>query len=424
MRALGQDLQPRAREPDSGDPGRWPVRWARPATEARLPGRRFVQRPERAGRFVQLLRALPKNILLYVFRVAPYPVPPGLLILGRPTRTSPVLVTTNYELTVRRVVRSLEGADAYLLVAPAGGMNVWCAAGGGQFTVDSLLSILKTTGIAARVNHRSLILPQLAASGMRLSEVRDRTGWKPLFGPVRAQDLRAFFERDRRKTDGMCRVGFTAADRIEMAVALWGSLSLRYGWVPLLALGPRWAAGFSGSVAAIAAVLSLAHETLPGKTFIRKAGAAALVPILAALAAFLGFGLSLPSLACFLVLVIGAAALTGSSFAGYTPLRPCGYSRLFFGRTGRTIEVARQHCARCGLCRDVCPVGCFAAASDGTYERTRPDLCEDCGACLLNCPSACLAVAAASPGGRAREAGRACGVTNRSEFRRAMGPRT
>ena len=42
------------------------------------------------------------------FRLFPWPTETGLREVGRPDASSPVLLTGNYDLTVRRLVRALE----------------------------------------------------------------------------------------------------------------------------------------------------------------------------------------------------------------------------------------------------------------------------------------------------------------------------
>ena len=92
--------------------------------------------------------------------VPPYPsVRPGLYRVGRPGRKAPVLVTGNYDLTVRRLLKGIRGLDAYLLVADSRGINVWCAAGGGHFTAEKVIAAVKSSGIGELVDHRRLILP-------------------------------------------------------------------------------------------------------------------------------------------------------------------------------------------------------------------------------------------------------------------------
>ncbi len=66
------------------------------------------------------------------FRLVPFPARTGVRVVGNPDRSSPVLLTCNFDLTVRRVLRALRGLDAYLVVANSRGINVWCAASGGH----------------------------------------------------------------------------------------------------------------------------------------------------------------------------------------------------------------------------------------------------------------------------------------------------
>ena len=95
-----------------------------------------------------------RDVLQTVFRMLPWPTEPGLRGVGSPDAWSPVIVTGNYDLTVRRVLRALEGLDAWLVVAPCGGINVWCAAAGGHLTTHQVVTALKTSGIGERVQHR------------------------------------------------------------------------------------------------------------------------------------------------------------------------------------------------------------------------------------------------------------------------------
>ena len=83
-----------------------------------------------------------------LFRLFPCPVPIGLRRVGNPGPESPVLITCNFYITVRRLLRRLKGIDAWLLVADSKGVNVWCAAGGDEFNTHSVVSALKTSGTA------------------------------------------------------------------------------------------------------------------------------------------------------------------------------------------------------------------------------------------------------------------------------------
>jgi CO dehydrogenase/acetyl-CoA synthase gamma subunit (corrinoid Fe-S protein) len=67
--------------------------------------------------------------------------------VGNPGLRSPVLVTGNYDLTVRHVLRALQGLDTRLLVVPSAGINVWCAAAGGHPGTQQVVTALKTSGV-------------------------------------------------------------------------------------------------------------------------------------------------------------------------------------------------------------------------------------------------------------------------------------
>lgn len=170
-------------------------------------------------------RVTPKTLLLDVLSlvnrfIPPYPkVATGLHRVGNPNRKSPVLVTGNYDLTVRRLVRELDGqVDCWLVVADSRGINVWCAAGGGHFTADDVIAALKTSGVQEVVEHHALILPQLCANGVDGWRIRRETGWGVHWGPVRARDLPAYLAAGRKKSDAMRWATFPLRDRLEMTV--------------------------------------------------------------------------------------------------------------------------------------------------------------------------------------------------------------
>ncbi|TFH23375.1 MAG: copper oxidase, partial [Myxococcales bacterium] len=71
-----------------------------------------------------------RDVLQTASRLVPWPTEPGLRVVGDPGRESPVLVTGNYDLTVRRLLRALVDVDAWVVVASSAGINVWCAASG------------------------------------------------------------------------------------------------------------------------------------------------------------------------------------------------------------------------------------------------------------------------------------------------------
>ncbi len=139
-------------------------------------------------------------------------VAPGLYALGRPGPDSPVFVTANYTLSFDALRRSLPGRDGYLLVLDTRGVNVWCAAGKGSFGTEELVARIEAVGLGEVVSHRTLILPQLGATGVSAHEVKRRSGFTVKYGPVRASDLPEYLNTGRATTE-MRRVRFDLWDR-------------------------------------------------------------------------------------------------------------------------------------------------------------------------------------------------------------------
>ncbi|MEJ5187851.1 MAG: mercury methylation corrinoid protein HgcA [Breznakiellaceae bacterium] len=146
-----------------------------------------------------------------------YVVTPGLYACGNPTSSSVVLVSANYKLSFDMLRKELAGIDAWILVLDTKGVNVWCAAGKGTFGTQEVIRQVKNVGLAALISHRTLILPQLGAPGVAAHEVTKATGFRVVYGPVRAKDIPAFLAAGMKKNDAMRRVEFRLADRLAVA---------------------------------------------------------------------------------------------------------------------------------------------------------------------------------------------------------------
>lgn len=140
-------------------------------------------------------------------------VVPGLYSLGSPAPDSPVFVTANYTLSFDALRIALAGIHCYILVLDTKGINVWCAAGKGTFGTRELVYRIQVTALHNVVDHRRLILPQLGAAGVAAHLVRQNSGFKVEYGPVRAADLPEYL-RTLRATSEMRRVRFPLGDRI------------------------------------------------------------------------------------------------------------------------------------------------------------------------------------------------------------------
>ena len=156
-----------------------------------------------------------------------YSVEPGLYQVGAPTPASPVLVTANYKLTFDIVRSELTGIDAWLLVLDTKGINVWCAAGKETFSTIELCRKVIGTGLSDVVEHRTLVLPQLGAPGIAAHDVKAFTGFRVVYGPVRAVDIPEFLRNGMKATEEMRRVTFGLRDRFVLT-----GVELSIGWRP------------------------------------------------------------------------------------------------------------------------------------------------------------------------------------------------
>jgi len=226
-----------------------------------------------------------------------YQVAPGLYRVGQPDAGSAVLVTANYKLTVDEVRCQLVGLHVWLLVLDTKGVNVWCAAGKGTFGTEELVRRIHAVNLAEVVNHRDLVLPQLGATGVAAHEVKRACGFSVHYGPVRAQDIRAYLAADMRATPAMRQVLFTWKDRLVVTpVEIAGTLKPLLGILAVLAtldvlrhhrVTPHLAADIVPFLAAIltgGVLVPLLLPWLPFKYFALKGAVAGALPTLAVVA--------------------------------------------------------------------------------------------------------------------------------------------
>ncbi|NLO97129.1 MAG: acetyl-CoA synthase subunit gamma, partial [Peptococcaceae bacterium] len=209
-----------------------------------------------------------------------YKVEPGLYRLGNPGENSPVLVTANYKMTFDSLRKELSELDAWILVLDTKGINVWCAAGAGTFGTKELINRMAITQLYKVVTHRTLILPQLGAPGVSAHEVKKYTGFKVVYGPVRAKDLKRFIRSGMKATPEMRTVKFNVYDRLVLtpvelvstvkpSLMIFGVLFL----LNLIGLGPFGLVDFYGYVGAviIGCVLTpVLLPLIPGRAFAWK----------------------------------------------------------------------------------------------------------------------------------------------------------
>ncbi len=179
-----------------------------------------------------------------------YRVPAGLYAAGNPSPESPVFVTANYKLSFDSLRKELKGIDCFILVLDTKGINVWCAAGKGTFGTKELVRRIQSSGLAQVVEHRTIILPQLGASGVSAHLVKRDSGFRVMYGPVRAADIPAYISSGFTKTQAMREVLFPFIERVKL--------------VPVEVKGILWAAiGFL----AFAAVVGFIREKTIASSF-------------------------------------------------------------------------------------------------------------------------------------------------------------
>ena len=156
-----------------------------------------------------------------------YTVDPGLYALGNPGPDDPVFVSANYKLSFDRLREALPGRNGWILVLDTKGINVWCAAGKGTFGTEEILQRISSSNLEKVVNHHTLILPQLAGPGVAAFEVKKRSGFRVVYGPVQASDIPAFLDAGLEATPAMRTKTFTAGERLVLVpVELMGAIKI------------------------------------------------------------------------------------------------------------------------------------------------------------------------------------------------------
>ncbi len=215
-------------------------------------------------------------------------VEPGLYGVGHPTSKSPVFVSANYKMSFDRLRSQLSGTDGWILVLDTKGINVWCAAGKGTFGTEEIINRIFLTRLAEVVSHRRLIVPQLGAPGVAAHKVKEKSGFRVIYGPVRSRDIPAFMESGLKATPEMRRVRFNFWDRIVLipndfmlslkyAVLISVILALLsgfgrnfYSFEKLLSFGVLNAAMFFGLFAAATILPQAMLPWLPARSFSAK----------------------------------------------------------------------------------------------------------------------------------------------------------
>jgi hypothetical protein len=138
------------------------------------------------------------------------------------------------------------------------------------------------------VTHNRLILPQLAATGVAAHHVKKESGFKVIWGPVRAKDISSFLTNGLKAEKSMRQVTFTTRDRIVLIPVELSHLPKPSLWILLAAFlisgigthvfsfSAAWVRGIMLIIAYAAGILAGAVTTpvllpwIPGRSFALK----------------------------------------------------------------------------------------------------------------------------------------------------------
>ena len=265
-----------------------------------------------------------------------YKIAPGLYCVGTPDSKAPVLVTANYKLSFDILRKELESVSAWILVIDTRGINVWCAAGKDLFSTDEVVRMVKLAEVEKVVTHQELILPQLAATGVAAHQVKKDSGFKVIYGPVRAKDLPIFLTNGFKSELHMRQVTFSTRERIVLIPVELAHLPKPSFWILLAAFvisgigtqvfsfSAAWVRGIMLTVAYLAGIMAGAVATpvllpwIPGRSFAVKG---AIIGVLSGAAIVALFRDDLQVLGA-LALMLCATAISSylaMNFTGSTP---------------------------------------------------------------------------------------------------------
>ncbi len=225
--------------------------------------------------FIPIIKSkLEKNDLVSTFFVRcgvnryQYRVTPGLYGIGKPDKSSEVLVTANFKLTFDHLRKELGTINAWILVLDTKGINVWCAAGKGSFSTMEIVKRVKECSLEKIVDHKRIIVPQLGATGVSARDVKKQSGFRVIYGPVRANDIPLFLKNNKKADKQMRQTTFTIYERfiltpVELQTILKPALITALVLLIIAGIGPGifsfshiWERGMISILALVTGILS------------------------------------------------------------------------------------------------------------------------------------------------------------------------
>ncbi len=360
-----------------------------------LPG---TKRPEDDLSFI-------RSVWDFIGRWFPNPVEPGLRTIGKPDRNSPVILTSNFHLTVRRVERSLKRENVFLLVAPTGGINVWCASCGGELNTHSVITAVKTSRINERVDHHQIILPQFSGPGIDRNLLKKETGRTGLFGPAYSKNIPSFLE-NRKTVFENNKADFSLPFRLEMLLSMNFIVWIAIGICTLLT-EPDMVLPLSIFFWITGLILYAGFPVIPGKSGWLKAAVLSVVEVIV-IAMSSVFVSHMPIFSHWKIMIIVSAINFWLGFdlrgivAGIPSEAEWLMNKLGMGSFGHIfsagvfdpgkIQQDINKCNNCGICLMVCPKGVFETVDKNRIRVQRQWQCFACNACVTQCAKEALSL--------------------------------
>ncbi len=325
------------------------------------------------------------------FRHYNFPCKLGLIRVGNPDANSPVFLSGNYTLTVKRVLRNLKGIDCYLLVANSRGSNVWCAAGMNEFSEYDVIDAINVFHLKDVVKHRRIIAPPYAAPGVNIRAVKKETGFNIHWGPTHLDDLPRYIANGFKRTKDMFQVKFGFQDRLEQSLSTSLAYSLTIG------IGLFFWPSFFGRVIGLIFIVYIfsfwLYPIFPEERYWRRTLLIAAI----LLGAQLAFGLwqewPVSGLVLWEIVLFGIVLLMAMDACGSTPLHKSTIKNWLTKGNYESIfkpVIDPGLCTYCLQCVLVCPRDVLSARrgkKSKSVVAVRIDRCVECLACLKQCPA-------------------------------------
>lgn len=353
---------------------------------------------------IEYIRDTIISIRCVIIKYNPIRYPVGLIECGHPSLDSPVFVSCNYYQTVVRLKHCLKNIDCRILVVDSAGINVWCAAGVGDFNEHKIADAIFATGLfdQALLNHKKLILPQLSAVGIDLKKLKEITGFTGIWGPADLEDIPRFISNEFKTDSNMRTVRFSVKDRFFNAIGMF-NVFLIFPFIFTIFKKKKQAHHLFLINFFNIFITFLLYPFLPFKYGSFKSIFAGFLSFLfrnfiksvtkknrnknlsqiSEKGITIGFDLFWSGLITFLIAI---------DMLGSTPFFKTTIMNWF--KTGNDESIFQPEitssCIGCGRCEQVCPKNMFRMSKDKTKKRVallnNQNSCCECMACVKQCP--------------------------------------